>query len=65
VTSHRDNLLHTANLASADYRLARKQLDDAQAMQRLGMNVALMDAVSREHVSYHAWRRAMTALASS
>jgi hypothetical protein len=65
VTTQRENLLNTAKLASANYADAKRVLAEAQSAHRLGLNVALMDAVSREHVSYHAWRRAMSALASS
>ena len=65
MTTQRENLLRTAKLASANYADAKRALAEAHAAQRMGMNVALMDAASREHVAYHAWHRAMTALANS
>lgn len=62
MTTQRENLMHTAKLASANYADAKRRLAEAQAAHRLGMSVALMDAVSREHVAYHAWQRALTTL---
>lgn len=56
--------MHTAKLASANYADAKRRLAEAQTAHRLGMNVALMDAVSREHVAYHAWRTALGSLAN-
>lgn len=63
MTTQRENLLNTAKLASAQYADARRALIEAQAMQRLGMSVPSLGFIeSREHVAFHAWKRAAEAL---
>lgn len=64
MTTQKDNLLRTAKMASATYADAKRQLAEAQALHKLGMRTELMLAVSREHVAYHAWRTALSALAN-
>jgi hypothetical protein len=65
MTTQREALLRAAREATEDYRSAKRDLEYQQALHRAGINNCLMDAVSREHVSYHRWFKATEAVAAS
>lgn len=63
--NHRENLLRAAREASALYGDAKRALAEAQTCMRLGMNVPDLAFIeSREHVAFHAWKRATANLAA-
>lgn len=61
MSTRKQALLRAAQGASQNYAHAKKQLDDAKALNAMGIHSELMFAESREHVSHHSWRRAMEA----